>query len=195
MHRWLTHYAVSTQWDNGAEHIICIIYRGQMDKLLQWPSLQSICNVEEALSPALMLASADKNKSQKIKRLFTALSFILKCYHYNHACRVIHVPVLFPQSLYQQAENKMYWLDLPFSTRKRTDICSTYLFLGREFCMCKSPYIAGGTYCWETQARKETAAKLGDIYFKLWMKKSSKIQLKPGQPSDFFLTLNICAKF
>lgn len=64
-----------------------------------------------------------------------------------------------------------------------------YLFLGREFCMCKSPYIAGGTYCWETQARKETAAKLGDIYFKLWMKKSSKIQLKPGQPSDFFFNI------
>lgn len=63
-----------------------------MDKLLQWPSLQSICNAEEALSPALMLAGADKNKFQKIKRLFTVVSFILKGYHYNHAHRVIHMP-------------------------------------------------------------------------------------------------------
>ena len=85
MHRWLTHYAASTEPDNGAEHVICIIYRRQMDKLLQRPSLQNICNVEAALNPALMVAGAGKSKFQEMKWLITAARFILKCYHYNHA--------------------------------------------------------------------------------------------------------------
>ena len=60
------------------------------------PVYKSICNVEEALSPALMLARAGKSKFREMKQLFSAAGFTLKCYCYNHACGVIHMPVLFP---------------------------------------------------------------------------------------------------
>lgn len=67
-----------------------------MDKLLQWHRLQSICNAEEASSPALALTDAGKSKLQEMKWLFTAASSILRRYHYGHTGKVIHMPAVFP---------------------------------------------------------------------------------------------------
>lgn len=104
------------QWSRA--HYLHYLQR-QMDKLLQWPSLQCICNVEEELSPALMLAGAGKSKFQSMKWLFTAASFILKCYQYNHTWGVIHMPVLLPEPSSARGKHKMYWLETyPFQQEK-----------------------------------------------------------------------------